>query len=182
MVMNFLKWNCFLLANQIISYFNQFRLHCLQKDVQFLCIFFFNLNKAFKTAVVNVTSMQLFAEMGVATTPQAISKHFLNANRRSGTTDIDTRYGHVCKILVNRINIFFVCNALFLWLKVVPVKRCHSPSRVNLSALFYDKKVEPFSRPNSQRLYMLRLCRLDRVDPVGRPKCLYGEKLAWLGL
>ena len=64
------------------------------------------------------------------------------------------------------------------------------PSTINFSQRLYEKKVYPFTRVNStrtcsdclrQRLRMLWFSRLDRVDPAGRGKVFYGEKLTWLG-
>ena len=66
--------------------------------------------------------------------------------------------------------------------KSCPGQEGYPPSRVNFSQRLYEKKVDPFARGKSwlsknnsaERLALIGLIRM------GQPKCLYGEKLAWL--
>ena len=64
--------------------------------------------------------------------------------------------------------------------KSCPGKESHPPSRVNFSERLYEKKVDPFARVNSARACSGCLA-LTEFTRLGKPKCLYGEKLAWLG-
>ena len=58
-------------------------------------------------------------------------------------------------------------------------KEGHLPSRVNFSERLYNKNVDPFARTNSARACSDCLA-LTELTRLGEPKCLYGEKLAWL--
>ena len=71
--------------------------------------------------------------------------------------------------------------------KSCPGQEGHPPSRINFSERLYEKKVDPFARvkswlsnDNSARAISDRLA-LTELTRLGEPKCLYGEKLAWLG-
>ena len=71
--------------------------------------------------------------------------------------------------------------------KSCPGEEGHPPSRVNFTERLYERKVDPsalvkswLSNDNSARACSDRLS-LTELTPAGRAKCLYGEKLAWLG-
>ena len=71
--------------------------------------------------------------------------------------------------------------------KSCPGQEGHHPSRVNFSKRLYEKKVDHFARVkswlsngNSARACSDRLA-LTELTWLGESKCLYGEKLAWLG-
>ena len=50
-------------------------------------------------------------------------------------------------------------------------QKVHPPSRVNLSKCLYEKMVDAFA------LFKIAHACSDCL----KPKCLYGEKLAWIG-
>ena len=70
--------------------------------------------------------------------------------------------------------------------KSCPGQEGHPPSRVNFSECLCEKKFDPFARVrswfsnyNSARVCSDRLA-LTKLTRLGEPKCLCGEKLAWL--
>ena len=61
-----------------------------------------------------------------------------------------------------------------------PGQEGYPPSRVNFSERLHEKKADPFARANSARACSDCLA-LTELTRLGKPKCLYGEKLAQLG-
>ena len=64
--------------------------------------------------------------------------------------------------------------------KGCPRKEGHPHSRVNFSERLYEKKVDPLAQANSARTCSDCLTWTE-LTRLGKPKFLYGEKLARLG-
>ena len=68
----------------------------------------------------------------------------------------------------------------FIRRKVVPGKRVNLLAESTLASVYMRKYLTPLAESRAGRTSSGRLV-LNELTRLGEPKCLYGEKLGWLG-